>query len=205
MALSKRRIYVAGITLQLFLVIVVSSRDTFWLLSKSNTVFPESSKKLWQGAEEIASTALGQRLPRSNPARQILTGYLNLSGIEVGYAFFAPNVSNSYKLIFELHFPDGRVEYELPRVSNAASVLRVAGLLDTIGRTRSEAFRQTMVKMLADSMWREHADATTIRAILGSVILPSAPEFEHGKRESYEFLYAYDFSVTNKPTKQSTP
>jgi hypothetical protein len=205
MALSKRRIYVAGITLQLFLVIVVSSRDTFWLLSKSKTVFPESAKKLWQGAEEIASTALGQRLPRSNPARQILTGYLNLSGIEVGYGFFAPNVSNSYKLIFELHFPDGRVEYELPRVSNAASVLRVAGLLDTIGRTRSEAFRQTMVKMLADSMWREHADATTIRAIFGSVILPSAPEFERGKRESYEFLYAYDFSVSEKSTERSAP
>jgi hypothetical protein len=205
MALSKRRIYVAAITLQLFLVIVVSSRDTFWLLSKSKTVFPESSKKLWQGAEEIASTALGQRLPRSNPARQILTGYLNLSGIEVGYGFFAPNVSNSYKLIFELHFPDGRVEYELPRVSNAASVLRVAGLLDTIGRTRSEAFRQTMVKMLADSMWREHADATTIRAIFGSVILPSAPEFERGKRESYEFLYAYDFSVSEKSTERSAP
>jgi len=205
MALSKRRIYVAAITLQLFLVIVVSSRDTFWLLSKSKTVFPESSKKLWQGAEEIASTALGQRLPRSNPARQILTGYLNLSGIEVGYGFFAPNVSNSYKLIFELHFPDGRVEYELPRVSNAASVLRVAGLLDTIGRTRYEAFRQTMVKMLADSMWREHADATTIRAIFGSVILPSAPEFERGKRESYEFLYAYDFSVSEKSTERSAP
>ena len=205
MALSKRRIYVAAITLQLFLVIVVSSRDTFWLLSKSKTVFPESSKKLWQGAEEIASTALGQRLPRSTPARRILTGYLNLSGIEVGYGFFAPNVSNSYKLIFELHFPDGRVEYELPRVSNAASVLRVAGLLDTIGRTRSEAFRQTMVKMLADSMWREHADATTIRAIFGSVILPSAPEFERGKRESYEFLYAYDFSVSEKSTERSAP
>jgi hypothetical protein len=74
-----------------------------------------------------------------------------------------------------------------------------------IGRTRSEAFRQTMVKMLADSMWREHADATMIRAIFGSVVLPSAAEFEHGKRESYEFLYAYDFSVTEKSSQQSTP
>ena len=205
MALSKRRVYLAGLALQLFLIITVSSRDTFWLLSKSRTIFPESSKNVWQGAEQIASTALGQRLPRSNPVRQILTGYLNLSGIEVGYGFFAPNVANSYKLVFELRFPDGRVEYELPRVSNAASVLRVAGLLDTIGRTRSEAFRQTMVKMLADAVWREHADATTIRAIFGSVVLPSAPEFAHGKRESYEFLYAYDFSVTDKATEQRPP
>jgi hypothetical protein len=134
-----------------------------------------------------------------------LTGYLHLSGIEIGYGFFAPNIPNSYKLVFELRFPDGRVEYKLPRVSNAASVLRVATLLDMIGRTRSEAFRQTMVKMLADSMWREHADATMIRAIFGSVVLPSAAEFEQGKRESYEFLYAYDFNVTEKSSQQSTP
>jgi hypothetical protein len=205
MTLSKKRVYLAGLALQLFLIIAVSTRDTFWLFSKSRTVFPESSKNLWQRSEQIASTALGQRLPRSNPVRQILSGYLNLSGIEVGYGFFAPNIPNSYKLVFELRFLDGRVEYELPRVSNAASVVRVAGLLDAIGRTRSEAFRQTMVKMLADSVWREHADATMIRAIFGSVILPSAPEFAHGKRESYEFLYAYDFNVTEKSTGPSTP
>src|SRR6266536_1899033 len=196
MTLGKKRLYLAGITLHLFLIITVSSRDTFWLLSKSKTIFPESSKNFWQRAEQIASTALGQRLPRSNPVRQILAGYLHLSGIEVGYGFFGPNIPNSYKLVFELRFPDGHVEYELPRVSNAASVLRVASLLDQIGRTRSEAFRQTMVKLLADAMWREHADATMIRAIFGSVVLPSAPEFEHGKRESYEFLYAYDFNVS---------
>jgi hypothetical protein len=205
MTLGKKRIYLAGLALQLFLIITVSSRDTFWVLSKSRTVFPDWCKKFWQQAEQIASMAIGQRLPRSNPVRQILTGYLDLSGIEVGYGFFAPNVANSYKLVFELRFPDGRVEYELPRVSNAAAVPRVAGLLDTIGRTRSEALRQTMVKMLADSVWREHADATMIRAIFGSVLLPSAPEFEHGKRESYEFLYAYDFSVSEKSPDRSTP
>jgi len=205
MPLSKKRVYLAGLALQLLLIITVSSRDTFWLLSTSRTVFPEQFKNSWRRAEQIASTPLGQRLLRSNPVRQILTGYLHLSGIEIGYGFFAPNIPNSYKLVFELRFPDGGVEYKLPRVSNAASVLRVATLLDMIGRTRSEAFRQTMVKMLADSMWREHADATMIRAIFGSVVSPSAAEFEHGKRESYEFLYAYDFSVTEKSSQQSTP
>ncbi len=205
MTLSKKRVYLAGLSLQLFLIIAVSSRDTFWILSTSRTVFPESFKNFWQQAEQIASTALRQRLPRSNPVRQTLTGYLDLSGIEVGYGFFAPNIPNSYKLVFELRFQDGHVEYELPRVSNAASVLRVAGLLDQIGRTHSEAFRQTMVRMLADAVWREHANATTIRAIFGSVILPSVPEFEHGKRESYEFLYAYDFSVSEESTEQSAP
>lgn len=205
MALSKSRVYLAGFILHLFLIITVSSRDTFWLLSKGGTVFPESSRNYWERAEQIASTALGQRLPPANPVRQILTGYLDLAGIEAGYGFFAPNIPNSYKLVFELHFPDGHVEYELPRVSRTASVLRVAGLLDKIGRTRSETFRQTMVKMLAYSMWQEHADATMIRAIFGSIILPSAPEFKHGKKESYKFLYAYDFKVDQEPIERSTP
>src|SRR5437660_2995253 len=132
MALSKRRVYLAGLALQLFLIITVSSRDTFWLLSESRTIFPESSKNYWQRAEQIASTALGQRLPVTNPARQILTGYLDLAGIEAGYGFFAPNVPNSYKLVFELRFPDGRVEYEMQLVSFAALILSIAGLLDQI-------------------------------------------------------------------------
>jgi hypothetical protein len=44
-----------------------------------------------------------------------------------------------------------------------------------------------------------------IRAVFGSISLPSISEFEHGKRESYEFLYAYDFSRTDEATEVETP
>lgn len=198
MSLGKKRVYVAALALQLCLVIIVSSRDTFWVLSRSRTMFPESYKKFWQKGEQIAQALMGRGLPHTKPGRQIVTGYLHLSGIEAGYGFFAPNIANSYKLVFELRFPDGRVEYQLPRVSNTASVVRFAGLLETIGRTRSEAFRQAMVSMLAESMWQEHPDAIAVRAVLGSVSLPTISEFEQGKRESCEFLYAYDFNVNGK-------
>jgi len=59
--------------------------------------------------------------------------------------------------------------------------------------------------MLAGSVWREHPDVTAIRAVFGSISLPSISEFEQGKRESYEFLYAYDFSRTDKATKPENP
>ena len=91
------------------------------------------------------------------------------------------------------------MEYELPSVSSEAAGLRVAGLLDKIGRTRYDTLREILVKTLAQSIWREHPDAKSVRAIFGSVSLPSVKEFEHGKRESYEFLYAYDFSIQNEP------
>ena len=141
---------------------------------------------------------MGQDLAVSNPAREVLGTYLHVAGIETGYGYFAPNVPGSYKLVFELHYPDGRVEYELPRVSSAAAGLRIAGLLDKIGRIPYDTLREHLVKMMASWIWHEHPEVKTMRAIFGSVILPSLRDFERGKAESYEFLYAYDFSLSNE-------
>ena len=149
--------------------------------------------------------ALGQHLAASNPTRQALATYLHIAGIEKGYGYFAPNVPASYKVVFELHYRDGSVEYQLPHVHSAAAGLRLACLLDEIARTRHDTLREYLVKMLAHSIWRDHPDVTAIRAVFGSISLPSIDEFEHGKRESYEFLYAYDFSRTDKATELETP
>lgn len=165
------------------------------------TIFPSWVKHLSQDTDRIISIALRRELPASNPVREAFATYTNAAGIEAGYGYFAPNVPGSYKLVFELHYADGRVEYELPSVSSAAAGLRIGGLLDYIGRTRSDELREVLVKVLAKSVWRQHPEAKTIRAILGSMSLPSVCEFKHGKRESYEFLYAYDFSLRNDPIK----
>jgi hypothetical protein len=125
--------------------------------------------------------------------RQAIVLYSTLGGIESGYAFFAPNVPNSYKLVFELHYPDGRIEYDLPHVSSSAAGLRVGSLLDNIGETQSNELREVMVKMAAYSVWRTHPEATMVRAVFGYALLPTAEEFRQGVRESNEFLYAYDF------------
>ena len=59
--------------------------------------------------------------------------------------------------------------------------------------------------MLASAIWREHSDATMIRAVFGVVTLPTADEFEHGIRESNEFLYSYDFAFQPADSKQRNP
>jgi hypothetical protein len=66
-------------------------------------------------------------------------------------------------------------------------------LLDSIASTRYDPLRETMLKMMAFSIWREHRDASVIRAVFGFVKLPSIADFERGTEESYQFLYAYDF------------
>jgi hypothetical protein len=169
------------------------------LVAHGPTIFPSSFRSYSQKAEGVVSALLCQCLAASNPIRQTLATYLHIAGIETGYSYFAPNVPRSYRLVFELHYPDGRVEYELPSVGSGAAGLRVAGLLDKIGRTPYEVLREHLIKTLAQSIWREHPEVKTIRAVFGSTRLPSLSEFERGKRESYEFLYAYDFSLREEP------
>jgi hypothetical protein len=199
----RRKYYAAWLALQLLLIIAFSCRDTLRVFAEGPTILPGSFKNVAHKGETVLSTALGQKLPASTPVRQALATYLHVAGIEAGYNYFAPNVPSGYKLVFELHYRDGRVEYELPSVSSAAAGLRIAGLLDTIGRTPHDAMREILVKTLAQSIWREHPDVESVRAIVGSIRLPTAREFTEGKRESYEFLYAYDFSLENAPAKTS--
>jgi hypothetical protein len=193
--LRQKYFYLAWFSLHFLLIIAFSCRDTLGLVAQGPTIFPPSFKRFSQKADAAMSAALGQRLAASNPVRKATATYLHIAGIETGYNYFAPNVPGSYKLVFELHYPDGHVEYELPRVSSAAAGLRIAGLLDEIGRTPYDALREYLVKMMVRSVWREHPAVKTVRAVFGSIRLPGVTEFEHGQRESYEFLYAYDFSL----------
>jgi hypothetical protein len=185
----------------LLLIISFSCRDTLRVVAEGTTILPISSKNFAQDTETVISMAIGQKLPASNLVRGALNTYAQLAGVEAGYGYFAPNVPGSYALVFELHYPDGRVEYELPSVRSAAAGLRIAGLLDNIGRTPYDALREILVKTLAQSIWPKHPGLQSVRAILGSVTLPSVREFKEGKSESYEFLYAYDFSLENAPAK----
>jgi hypothetical protein len=199
--LREKYAYVAWLALHFLLIISFSCRDTLQVVAQGPTILPSWFKNFSQKAEVIVSIVLRQDLAASNPVCEALVTYVHVAGIETGYGYFAPNVPGNYKLVFELHYPDGRVEYELPSVSSAAAGLRIVGLLDNIGRTRYDVLREILVKTLAHSSWRRHPDVKTIRAIFGSVSLPSVREFEEGKRESYEFLYAYNFSLQNEPAK----
>lgn len=201
-ALSRQRCFhVAWLAIQLLLLISFSCRETFRVVAEGPTILPVWFKNFSQKTQAVFSTGLGQKLPVSNPVREAVNTYAHVAGIETGYGYFAPNVPGGYKLVFELHYPDGRIAYELPSVRSEAAGLRLAGLLENIGRTPSDSMREILVKTLARSVWRKHPDVETVRAILGSVILPTAREFEHGNRETYEFLYAYDFNLTNQPSK----
>jgi hypothetical protein len=197
--LRHSRLCMAWLALQLLLIVSFACRDTLLSIAEGPTILPASLKSSSEKAESVLSTALGQRLAASNPVREALATYANLAGIEVGYGYFGPNVPGTYKLTFELHYPDGHIEYELPQVSSAAAGLRVSRLLDEIGQTKYDTLREILVRMLAQSVWREHPEVKVVHAVFESITPPRLNEFEHDKRESHHVLYTYEFSLAERP------
>ena len=99
---------------QFVCILLVCLNDIFSIFSTSATFFPDTLNPVWDHSAEVTLIPLGQTLPETNPVRQTVSAYLNLAGIEAGYSYFAPNIPDNYKIVFELHYPDGRTEIELP-------------------------------------------------------------------------------------------
>lgn len=175
-----------------FLLLSVSAYETLWLIGHGLTIVP-SARSIPNPVEPSPPTLPALR--RSAELRVALVTYLHLAGIEAGSGFFAPNVPHSYQLKFEVQFPDGSASHETLAFDDAESRLRIASLVDYLGRAASGPMREVVLKLLANAVWQQHPEATTIRALVGVLVSPTAAEFEGGKRETYELRYAYDFRL----------
>jgi hypothetical protein len=182
----------------LCLIVAVCLRDTCSIFATSPTIFPAGMNEFWEEGEQSSAALLGQRLDHSNWFRNALIVFLQTAGIEAGYGFFAPNVPSNYKLVFELSYPDGHTEYDIPRVSSSAVGLRFAGLLDQLAEVNYAPLRATMMKIVTYSVWQEHPKASAIRAYFGRARLPTPTEFERGDKGSYDLLFSYDFTFRGK-------
>jgi hypothetical protein len=191
---------VAFFAFHLSFILLVCLRGTFATL-ESETFFPRSLDRYWRAGAAIISIPLGETLSVGNPIRQGIAAYLQGAGINAGYGYFAPSVPDNYKVVFELRYADGRTEYELPRVRTGATGLRLTSLLRRIADETYEPLRAMFVKMLAYSIWQDHQDATSIRAVVGYVHLPTPDEFERGQKESYHALFAYDFDFSKAKSR----
>jgi hypothetical protein len=190
-----KRIYATWFGMHFWLITAVCFAGLFSLIAEGATILPSVLHGYARKGELLAGWLLGKQAAASNPVRQSIATYLHAAGIQSGYTFFAPNIPGYHKLTLELYYPDGRVEYESPRLSGRAAALRIDSLLNRLADARYEPLREVVVKMLALSAWREHPDVKKIRAIFGSVSPPSISDFEHGKGESFQPMFSYDFSL----------
>src|SRR5439155_26765036 len=193
----RKRIYVAWFGAHFFLITAVCLAGIFSLVAQGLTILPSVLDRFARKGELAAATVLGKEAAASSPVRQGVATYLHAAGIQSGYTFFAPNIPSYHKLILELYYQDGRVEYDSPHVSGKAAALRLDSLLDRLSDPRYEPMREVVVKMLAFCVWRARSDVEKIRAIFGSVIPPGISDFEHAKRELFQPMFSFDFILRN--------
>lgn len=184
------RIWAALLGLHLILVFVISLEDLSWtLVYESNSTL----KLFCRQVETVTSTLLARRSSQSHRWREAITTYADCTGIEAGYSYFAPSVPGNCRLSFELHYPDGRVEYDLPPVGGAAAGYRVSALLDHLQRIHYLRLRGALVETLAYSVQKEHPQTEMVRASMSVAKLPTPAQYRAGSRISYQLLYSYTF------------
>ena len=190
-----KRVHAAWFVVHFFIITAVCFAGVFSLIAAGSTVLPSALDKYASKAELIATFFLGKEATAYSPVRRGIATYLHAAGIEAGYTFFAPNIPGYHKLTLELYYADGRVEYESPHMSGKAAGLRLDSLLDRLADNRYEPIREVVVKMLALSVWRERPEVKKIRATFRAVTPPGISDFEHGKGETLQPMFSYDFSL----------
>jgi hypothetical protein len=194
--------YLVCLAFHFSLLLLTSSRQALSVISGGGTILPSSWNAPLANAEETATAVLGEKLSSNNPFRQVVFGYTRLAGIETGYSFFAPSVSAVRKLVFEISYPDGHTEYQLPHVGDPATGLRLMLLFENLERIPYEPLREMMFKIMAFSVWREHPTANKVRGVFGYINMPSASGFERKQQPAYEVLFIYDFFPPNQSDNQ---
>jgi hypothetical protein len=190
-----KRVHAAWFVVHFFIITAVCFAGVFSLIAAGSTVLPSALDNYARKAELIATFFLGKEATAYSPVRRGIATYLHAAGIEAGYTFFAPNIPGYHKLTLELYYADGRVEYESPHMSGKAAGLRLDSLLDRLADNRYEPIREVVVKMLALSVWRERPEVKKIRATFRAVTPPGISDFEHGKGETLQPMFSYDFSL----------
>ena len=193
-----KRTHTAWFGIHFFLITAVCFAGVFSLVAGGSTMLPAALEPYAHKAEVAAAWLLGKQAGASSPIRRGIATYLHAAGVQAGYTFFAPNVPSYHRLSLELVYEDGRVEYEPPHLRSKAAALRLDSLLDRLADQRYEPIREVVIKMLALSVWRDHPDVKKIRAVFGSVNPPSIDEFEHGKAETFQPMFSFDFSLREK-------
>ncbi len=188
---------IAGI--HLILTSLVSLRDTCAIFSTARTLFPPSFKSAWKSGEAWTEAVLGEG--GKFYGGSVLT-YLHAAGIESGYGFFAPNVPDNYKMIFDFEFPDGHHESDIPVVSSETAGLRLAGFMDQLADTAYAPLQEAMVRVVSASAVARHIGATKARVAVGVARLPNPTEYGRGERESYDPFLVFDFTFPERENRQ---
>jgi hypothetical protein len=190
--MRSRRFWVAALAVHFLFIGAVSFWDIIDLIGSGRTMLPQtiaaSATKLAEAMRSISP----RQFALSNPIRRAIIGYSHIAGIESPYTFFAPNVPQSLKVVFEIHLADGRVIYDLPHVKSDTEALRLSALIDQAA-AQPGLWRDVVLQMLAASAADMNPEAIRIRVVVEALKFPPPADYLNGAQPSYKFVCSYDF------------
>ena len=195
--MKKRRFWLAALCGHFLIIGAISCSDMVGLIGAGHTQLPQAAVQ-WASLDRLIDRLSPRRLNRANPVRQTVIGYSHVAGIESPYTFFAPNVPNSLRVVFELTFPDGRVHKELPSVRSETEELRLSALIDSALATPG-LWRDVVLKMLGSSALQQHRDAIAVHTVVTALRFPAPDEFLNGAQPRYDFVCSSDLARTDGP------
>src|SRR6266511_1870153 len=106
-----KRIYTAWFGAHFFLITAVCLAGIFSLVAQGLTILPPALDRSARKGELGETTVFGKEAASFRPVRRGIATYLHAACNQAGYTFFAPNIPSYHKLVLDLHYQDGRVEY----------------------------------------------------------------------------------------------
>jgi hypothetical protein len=190
--MSRRAFWSAAFGAHFVIIGAISCFDIIDLIAGGQTMVPQLFVRPAAHIRETLKSMSPWELAPSNPVRPIIIGYAHAAGIESPYTFFAPNVGDSLRVVFELELPNKQRSYELPKVQSDTEGLRLSALVDQAAGS-SGPWREVVLQMLAAGAAENNPDATRVRVVVTLLKFPDPAAYLKGAEPSYEFVSAYDF------------
>ena len=149
--MRSRRFWIGALAFHFLFIGAVSCWDILDLVDNRRTMLPEAfvapARQLAQAMQSVSP----RQLARSNPVHQAIIGYGHITGVESPYTFFAPNVPESLRVVFEIQLPNNRLVYDVPHVQSRTDGLRLSALIDQ-ATAQPGLWRDIVLQMLAASV-----------------------------------------------------
>jgi hypothetical protein len=198
-----RHFWTAALLIHFAFIAVVSCCDIFDVVAAGQTALPQPIANLARHATEVLESLSPRQLSRRNPVRQTVIGYAHLSGVESPYTFFAPNVPESLRVVFEIHHPDNRITYDVPHVQSHTEGLRLSALVDQAAR-QPGLWRDVVLQMLAAAAADRNPDATQIQVVVAALRFPRPIDYLTGSQPTYDLVCSYNFEADNARQSDET-
>lgn len=131
--------------------------------------------------------------PRKSPPDQVLGVYGRWSGASSQYSFFAPTITPSLRVSFDVGLDSGEVVHDGLFFEDEAMRLRAYAMSLRFNGLRGDEQRASVARGWAAVMFGRYADSREVTIRVDRMRLPTMEDFRAGQRPTWTERYRAEF------------